>query len=48
VTEAVSDESLELGWFTEDALPAPLASATEPLVRPALAVARAHLALPTR
>jgi 8-oxo-dGTP pyrophosphatase MutT (NUDIX family) len=45
-TGAVSDESLQLDWFSADALPTPLASATEPLVRPALAVARAHLALP--
>jgi 8-oxo-dGTP pyrophosphatase MutT (NUDIX family) len=48
VAEAVSDESIELGWFTEDALPTPLASATEPMVGPALAVARTHLALPAR
>lgn len=46
VPEAVSDESLELGWFAADALPSPLASATEILVAPALAVARQHLAAP--
>ena len=45
-TEAVTDESLELGWFSADALPSPLASATEILVAPALAVARQHLAAP--
>jgi 8-oxo-dGTP pyrophosphatase MutT (NUDIX family) len=43
-TAAVSDESLELGWFSADALPSPLASATELLVAPALAVARQHRA----
>jgi 8-oxo-dGTP pyrophosphatase MutT (NUDIX family) len=47
-TEAVTDESLELGWFTADALPGPLASATEPLISPALATARQHLAQPKR
>jgi 8-oxo-dGTP pyrophosphatase MutT (NUDIX family) len=38
--EQVSDESTALGWFAPDALPHPLASATEPLVAPALAIAR--------
>ena len=38
--EQVSEESAALGWFAPDALPQPLASATEPLVGPALAVAR--------
>jgi 8-oxo-dGTP pyrophosphatase MutT (NUDIX family) len=39
--ERVSDESNALGWFTPDALPEPLASATAPLVAPALAASRA-------
>jgi 8-oxo-dGTP pyrophosphatase MutT (NUDIX family) len=39
--ETVSAESRALGWFPPDALPSPLASATEPLVAPALAIARA-------
>lgn len=43
VTEVLSDESLELGWFAPDALPDPLASATASLVAPALAAARLHL-----
>ena len=38
--EQVSDESAALGWFAPLALPHPLASATEPLVGPALAIAR--------
>lgn len=38
--EVCSAESLALGWFAPDALPAPLAAATEPLVRPALRWAR--------
>lgn len=38
--ETVSPESMALGWFSPDALPEPLASATEHLVAPALAVAR--------
>lgn len=36
--ERVSAESVELGWFRPDALPAPLADATAHLVAPALAV----------
>jgi 8-oxo-dGTP pyrophosphatase MutT (NUDIX family) len=36
----VSAESRELDWFTPDALPTPLASATDRLVRPAIAAAR--------
>jgi 8-oxo-dGTP pyrophosphatase MutT (NUDIX family) len=35
-TEQVSDESAALGWFAPDALPEPLAHATEPLIVPAL------------
>lgn len=35
--ERVSAESAALGWFTPDRLPAPLASATDRLVAPALA-----------
>ncbi len=35
----VSDESHELGWFAPDALPAPLAGATERLIIPALKAA---------
>ncbi|GIG89421.1 NUDIX hydrolase [Plantactinospora endophytica] len=35
--ERVSPESVELGWFPPDALPAPLAGATAQLVAPALA-----------
>jgi 8-oxo-dGTP pyrophosphatase MutT (NUDIX family) len=35
--EQVSDESSALGWFTLDALPAPLASATARQIPPALA-----------
>ncbi|MBF9130347.1 NUDIX hydrolase [Plantactinospora sp. S1510] len=38
--ERVSAESVELGWFTPDALPEPLADATEQLVAPALAAFR--------
>jgi 8-oxo-dGTP pyrophosphatase MutT (NUDIX family) len=38
--EAVSEESLRLGWFGPNDLPRPLAHATEPLVAPALAAAR--------
>ncbi len=38
--EQVSAESAALGWFAPLALPHPLASATEPLVGPALAIAR--------
>jgi 8-oxo-dGTP pyrophosphatase MutT (NUDIX family) len=38
--ERVSAESHALGWFAPDALPTPLAHATEPLVAPALAAAR--------
>ncbi|GGM34261.1 NUDIX hydrolase [Dactylosporangium sucinum] len=38
--EKVSAESSALGWFTPDALPTPLAEATEPLVAPALAWAK--------
>jgi 8-oxo-dGTP pyrophosphatase MutT (NUDIX family) len=38
--ETVSAESSALGWFAPDALPAPLADATEPLVAPALAWAQ--------
>jgi 8-oxo-dGTP pyrophosphatase MutT (NUDIX family) len=38
--ERVSAESRELGWFAPDALPAPLADATEQLIEPALAIAR--------
>ncbi len=38
--EQVSEESTALAWFAPDALPQPLASATEPLVAPALAIAR--------
>jgi 8-oxo-dGTP pyrophosphatase MutT (NUDIX family) len=34
--ESVSEESAALGWFEADALPHPLAHATEPLVLPAL------------
>jgi 8-oxo-dGTP pyrophosphatase MutT (NUDIX family) len=37
-----SPESAALGWFAPDALPAPLAHATEPLVAPALSWARAR------
>ena len=39
-SEQVSEESTALGWFAPIALPRPLASATEPLVAPALAVVR--------
>jgi 8-oxo-dGTP pyrophosphatase MutT (NUDIX family) len=39
--ERVSAESRDLGWFAPDALPAPLATATENLVAPALSLARA-------
>lgn len=35
--EAVSEESDALGWFRLDALPSPLASATEEVLAPALA-----------
>ena len=38
--EQVSDESAALGWFAPLALPHPLATATEPLVAPALAAVR--------
>jgi 8-oxo-dGTP pyrophosphatase MutT (NUDIX family) len=38
--ERVSAESRALGWFRPEALPEPLASATAPLVAPALAAAR--------
>jgi 8-oxo-dGTP pyrophosphatase MutT (NUDIX family) len=38
--EQVSDESAALGWFAPDALPSPLAHATEALVAPALATVR--------
>jgi 8-oxo-dGTP pyrophosphatase MutT (NUDIX family) len=38
--ERVSAESRALGWFRPVALPEPLASATAPLVAPALAAAR--------
>ncbi|GAA2609699.1 NUDIX hydrolase [Dactylosporangium fulvum] len=38
--ESVSAESTALAWFTPDALPTPLAGATEPLVAPALAWAK--------
>jgi 8-oxo-dGTP pyrophosphatase MutT (NUDIX family) len=38
--EAVSAESLALGWYSPEALPTPLADATECLVAPALAWAR--------
>ena len=38
--EAVSAESRALAWFPPDALPDPLASATQRLVAPALAAAR--------
>ncbi|MPZ29232.1 MAG: NUDIX domain-containing protein [Micromonosporaceae bacterium] len=41
--ERVSPESHALGWFRPDALPHPLASATAPLVAPALAAARTLL-----
>jgi 8-oxo-dGTP pyrophosphatase MutT (NUDIX family) len=37
--EQVSDESTALGWFAPDALPHPLAHATQPLVQPALRAA---------
>lgn len=40
--ERVSPESRALGWFTPDALPTPLADATEQLVAPALAVLAAN------
>ncbi|MGY0234553.1 NUDIX hydrolase [Longispora urticae] len=36
----VSEESDELGWFPVDALPSPLADATECLIAPALAAVR--------
>ena len=36
----VSDESAALGWFAPDALPTPLADATDRLVLPGLAAAR--------
>jgi 8-oxo-dGTP pyrophosphatase MutT (NUDIX family) len=42
--ERVSAESRGLAWFAPDALPEPLADATEHLVAPALAVARARAA----
>jgi hypothetical protein len=38
--ERISAESRDLGWFAPDALPTPLANATEQLVAPALAIAR--------
>jgi 8-oxo-dGTP pyrophosphatase MutT (NUDIX family) len=38
--ERVSAESRDLGWFAPEALPTPLANATEQLVAPALAIAR--------
>ena len=38
--ERVSAESCALGWYRPDALPAPLADATESLIAPALAWAR--------
>ncbi|MFC4107428.1 NUDIX hydrolase [Micromonospora zhanjiangensis] len=38
--ERVSPESTALGWFAPDALPRPLADATEQLVAPALAAVR--------
>ena len=38
--EVASSESHDLGWFAPDALPAPLAGATERLVAPALRTAR--------
>jgi 8-oxo-dGTP pyrophosphatase MutT (NUDIX family) len=38
--ERVSEESTALGWFAPLALPHPMATATEPLIGPALAVAR--------
>jgi 8-oxo-dGTP pyrophosphatase MutT (NUDIX family) len=37
VPERCSAESAALGWFAPDALPSPLAHATEPLIAPALA-----------
>jgi 8-oxo-dGTP pyrophosphatase MutT (NUDIX family) len=40
--ETCSAESTALGWFAPDALPTPLAHATEPLVAPALEWARAR------
>jgi 8-oxo-dGTP pyrophosphatase MutT (NUDIX family) len=40
--EAISAESLDLGWYRPDALPTPLADATECLIAPAIAWARAH------
>lgn len=40
--ERVSAESHALGWFAPDALPTPLAHATEQLVAPALAVLAAN------
>jgi 8-oxo-dGTP pyrophosphatase MutT (NUDIX family) len=42
--EEVSAESLALGWYYHDALPTPLADATECLIAPALAWARTHRA----
>lgn len=38
--EQVSDESAALGWFEPDALPQPLADATQVLIEPALTAAR--------
>ena len=38
--ERISAESRELAWFAPDALPAPLASATDRLIVPALKAAR--------
>jgi 8-oxo-dGTP pyrophosphatase MutT (NUDIX family) len=46
--EAVSAESRALAWFPPDQLPAPLATATERLVAPALAAARLLAAQPYR
>ena len=41
-TPTVSAESRALGWFAPGELPSPLASATEPLVEPAVSWARAQ------
>jgi 8-oxo-dGTP pyrophosphatase MutT (NUDIX family) len=44
----VSDESQALGWFAPEALPEPLASATAPLVGPAIAAAAGLVTGPRR
>jgi 8-oxo-dGTP pyrophosphatase MutT (NUDIX family) len=44
--EAVSPESLRLAWFAPDELPEPLASATAPLVGPAIAAFRSGAGRP--